>query len=332
MLKLGIIGTGWISSSFVEAARMTKRYKLEAIFSRRLESALSFSEDFSEVSLYDDLDSFLSHGLDLIYIASPNAIHFEQAKAAILAGHSVIVEKPAFSNPAELAEILALAKDKKVLFFEAARNIHEKAFEVISNFLADKTVVGADFTYSKYSSKMPALLRGDLPNKFNAEFSGGLLADLGVYLLYASVYWFGKPEDAHYDAVILPSGVDLAGVGCLDYGKFKVAVKCAGNLNSYLPCEIYTTEGTLVLDSVNAIKSAKFIKNDGGTENLKIVAAKHTLYDEALHIAEIMETADTPSSQYLYETLADIAKDVAETSYTMRQSAGIAYPADKRMP
>ncbi|WP_459567783.1 hypothetical protein, partial [Enterobacter asburiae] len=91
-------------------------------------------------------------------------------------GHNIIVEKPAFSNPHELAEIIKLADENNVLFFEAARNIHEQAFETINLFLADKKVVGADFTYSKYSSKMPALLAGKLPNKFNSKFSGGLLA------------------------------------------------------------------------------------------------------------------------------------------------------------
>ncbi|MFC4652148.1 Gfo/Idh/MocA family protein [Lactococcus nasutitermitis] len=329
MLKLGIIGTGWISSSFVEAAHMTKQYRLEAVFSRSLASGLSFSEDYAEVSLYEDLDEFLTHDLDIIYIASPNAIHFSQAKAAILAGKNIIVEKPAFSNPTELSEIIALAEEEKVLFFEAARNIHETSFEIINNFLANKTVIGADFTYSKYSSKMPALLRGELPNKFNPKFSGGLLADLGVYLLYAAIYWFGKPEDAHYDAVVLPSGVDIAGIGSLDYKNFKVAIKCAGNLTSYLPSEIYTTDGTLILDGVNAIKKAKFVKFDGGTENIKITAAKHNLYDEALHFAEILNTANTMSSQYLYKDLQSLAKDVAATSYTMRQSAGIHFTADK---
>lgn len=330
MLKLGIIGTGWISSSFVEAAHLTKKYRLEAVFSRHLASALSFSEDFSDVSLYDQLTEFLAHDLDIIYIASPNALHFEQAKAAILAGKNIIVEKPAFSNPIELNEIIQIAEKQKVLFFEGARNIHETAFEVINNFLATKKVVGADFTYSKYSSKMPALLRGELPNKFNADFSGGLLADLGVYLLYAALYWFGKPQKAFYDAVVLPSGVDLAGIGSLDYGDFKVAIKCAGNFNSYLPSEIYTTDGTLILDGVNAIKSAKFIRRDGGTETLKITAAKHNLYDEALHFAEILETAETPSSRYLYKALHELANDVAQTSYQMRQSAGIVFKADKK--
>ncbi|MEY8458248.1 Gfo/Idh/MocA family protein [Lactococcus ileimucosae] len=329
MLKLGIIGTGWISSSFVEAAHLTKKYSLEAVYSRNLESAVSFTEDFDDVELYDDLDDFFKHDLDIVYIASPNAIHFEQAKAAILAGKNIIVEKPAFSNPRELTEIIRLSDENNVLFFEAARNIHEKSFETINLFLADKKIVGADFTYSKYSSKMPALLAGKLPNKFNSKFSGGLLADLGVYLLYAAIYWFDKPQSACYDAVILPSGVDISGIGSLDYGDFKVAIKCAGNLTSYLSCEIYTDQGTLILDGVHAITSAKFIKYDGSKEVLKITPPKHTLYDEAFHFAEIIETKSTPAAHALYKSLHQLAQDVSETSYMMRQSAGIVFEADK---
>lgn len=329
MLKLGIIGTGWISSSFVEAAHLTKKYSLEAVYSRNLESAVSFTEDFDDVELYDDLDDFFKHDLDIVYIASPNAIHFEQAKAAILAGKNIIVEKPAFSNPRELTEIIRLSDENNVLFFEAARNIHEKSFETINLFLADKKIVGADFTYSKYSSKMPALLAGKLPNKFNSKFSGGLLADLGVYLLYAAIYWFDKPQFACYDAVILPSGVDISGIGSLDYGDFKVAIKCAGNLTSYLSCEIYTDQGTLILDGVHAITSAKFIKYDGSKEVLKITPPKHTLYDEAFHFAEIIETKSTPAAHALYKSLHQLAQDVSETSYMMRQSAGIVFEADK---
>jgi predicted dehydrogenase len=213
-----------------------------------------------------------------------------------------------------------------MLFFEAARNIHETAFSDIKAFLADKTITGADFTYSKYSSKMPALLAGELPNKFNPSMSGGLLADLGVYLLYAANFWFGQPQKASYDAVLLPSGVDLSGVGVLDYTEFKVAIKCAGNLNSYLPSEIYTTDGTLILDGVNAITSAKFIAMDGTKNILNIQKPQHSLYDEAVKFADILENNDFQQSQKFHE----IAKNVAATSYEMRKSAGIHFTADKK--
>lgn len=326
MLKLGVIGTSWIARSFIDAAHMTEKFQFSAIYSRRLESAAQFSADFKVIQKFDNLDDFCKASLDIIYIASPNALHFEQAKVAILAGHNVIVEKPAFSNPKELTEIIKLAKENEVFFFEAARNIHELSFSIIKDFLADKTVKGADFTYSKYSSKMPALLNGEIPNKFNAKFSGGLLADLGVYLLYAAIFWFGKPQKATYDAVLLPSGVDLAGVGILDYQDYKVSIKCAGNVNSYLPSEIYTTDGTLILDGVNAITSAKFIAMDGSETIIDIEAPKHSLYDEAVDFAQILENNDFAASYDLYQ----FAQEVSETSYQMRQSAGIVFDADNK--
>lgn len=331
MLSLGIIGTSWISSSFIEAAYLTKKYKLSAVYSRSLSNAVSFSEDYDDVEIFEDLPDFFNYEkLDIVYIASPNSLHFEQAKMALEAGKHVIVEKPATSNPDELCALIELSQEKNVALFEAARNIHEPAFETIKNFLADQTIVGADFTYSKYSSKMPALLAGELPNKFNAEFSGGLLADLGVYLLYAAVYWFGRPKAAKYDAVLLDSGVDISGTGLLDYGKFTVTTKCAGNINSYLPCEIYTEEGTLILDSVNAISSAVFVKFDGSKETIEIQPVKHNLFDEALHFAQILENPRCAASTLNYQVLQTYAKDVAKISYQMRQSAGIHFPADDK--
>lgn len=329
MLKLGVIGTGWISASFIEAAQMTKKYKFEAVYSRNLGHAVAFTEDFDEIVLYDDLDEFLAHEMDVVYIASPNSLHFEQAKKALLAGKHVIVEKPAFSNPAQLEEIHKMTCDNELMIFEAARNVHEPAMIKMREFLSGKTVIGADFTYSKYSSKMPALLRGEVPNKFNPEFSGGLLSDLGVYCLYAMAYLFCEPVSAKYDAVMLPTGVDLSGIGSVSYKDFKVSIKCAGNFNSYLPCEIYTTNGTLVLDAINAIKSAKFIKNDGDVVEFKLTAPVHPLVDEARDFAEVLENPKKAENFLRYQNWRNLSKIVAKTSYQMRQSAGIVFPADQ---
>lgn len=328
-LKLGVIGTGSISRAFIDAALMSKSYTFSALYTRHLETGITFTEDFHHVDIHDHLSDFLSSDLNVIYIASPNALHFEQAKAAILAGKHVIVEKPAFSNPKELDAIITLATQEKVLFFEAARNIHEKAFDVVKAFLADKVIVGADLTYAKYSSRMPALLAGELPNKFNPKFSGGLLADLGVYLLYAAQAFFGTPHAASYCAELLPSGVDIAGVGVLSYDGFKVALKTGGNYNSFLPNEIYTTSGTLVLDAVNAIQYARFIELDGTTRELPIKAAKHSLIDEAVDFAAIMANPNSPEHINTYDNWLNMAISVAKTSYAMRESAGIKFDADQ---
>lgn len=54
-------------------------------------------------------------------------------------------------------------------------------------------MLGADFNYAKYSSKMPDLLTGQTPNVFSDRFAGGVLMDLGIYPLYAAVRLLEKP-------------------------------------------------------------------------------------------------------------------------------------------
>ena len=186
MLKLGIIGTGQISHEFIKAAKLSGHYELQAVYSRSLTSAQAFAQDYQNVELFCDLTDFLNSALDVVYIASPNSLHFEQAKQVILAGKHAIIEKPAVSLPEEWQELVALSKQEEVYIFEAARNYHEKAFATIQDFLKDKTIWGAHFTYAKYSSKMQALLSGKEPNVFSAKFSGGALMDLGVYPVYTA--------------------------------------------------------------------------------------------------------------------------------------------------
>ena len=86
-----------------------------------------------------------------------------------------------------MSSLLQTAQKNQRFIFEAARNYHEEAFATIKDFLADKHVLGADFNYAKYSSKMPELLAGNTPNVFSNRFAGGALMDLGIYPLYAAI-------------------------------------------------------------------------------------------------------------------------------------------------
>ena len=45
-LKLGIIGTNWITKMLVEAAHESQAYQLTAVYSRRAESGEAFAKDF----------------------------------------------------------------------------------------------------------------------------------------------------------------------------------------------------------------------------------------------------------------------------------------------
>ncbi|HFU4116187.1 TPA: Gfo/Idh/MocA family protein [Streptococcus suis] len=324
MLKFGIIGTSDISHKFISSAHLSKYLQLSAIFSRKLETAVSFSINYENVILYTEWIKFLSAPIDLVYIASPNALHFEQAKAVLEAGKHVIIEKPMVSTPQELIQLRQIAKENGVYLFEAARNYHEEAITIIKDFLKEQTVWGANFSYAKYSSKMPELLAGQTPNIFSADFSGGALMDLGVYTLYTAIGFFGRPNAARYTAQQLPSTIDLNGTGQLIYNDFLVTIQAGKNITSNLPSEIYTSEGTLTLNACQHISSAIFTKHDGSQVILPIQAQKDPMLEEVQAIAQVIQTGNHD----LANKWLDMAEAVHQTLYTMRQDAGIIFKAD----
>ena len=325
MLKLGVIGTGAISHHFIEAAHTSGKYQLVAVYSRRLETAANFASRYQDIQLFDQVEDFFRSSFDVVYIASPNSLHFAQAKAALCAGKHVILEKPAVTQPQEWLDLVQIAKKNHCFIFEAARNYHEGAFTTIKNFLADKQTLGADFNYAKYSSKMPDLLDGQTPNVFSDRFAGGALMDLGIYPIYAAVCLFGKALDATYQGQQLENSIDLNGDGILFYPDFQVHIKAGKNITSNLPCEIYTTDGTLTLNTIEHVRSAIFTDHQGNQVQLPIQQAPHTMTEEVATFAHMIQQPDLN----LYQTWLEDASSVHELLYTMRQTAGIRFEAEK---
>lgn len=324
MLNFGIIGTSDISHKFISSAHLSKYFQLSSIFSRKMETAVSFSTNYENVILYTEWIKFLSAPIDLVYIASPNTLHFEQAKAVLFAGKHVIIEKPMVSTPQELTQLRQIAKENGVFLFEAARNYHEAAIAIIKDFLKEQTVWGANFSYAKYSSKMPELLAGKTPNIFSTDFSGGALMDLGVYTLYTAIGLLGRPNAARYTAQQLPTSIDLNGTGQLIYDDFLVTIQAGKNITSNLPSEIYTSEGTLTLNACQHISSAIFTKHDGSQVVLPIQAQEDAMLEEVQAIAQVIQTGNHD----LANKWLDVAEAVHQTLYTMRQDAGITFKAD----
>ena len=136
MLKLGIIGTSSISHHFLEAAHTSGKFQLGAVYSRKIETAEKFVEQYQGVKLFDQLNDFFKDSFDVVYIASPNSLHFSQAKMALSAGKHVILEKPAVTQPQEWQDLVEIAQENQCFIFEAARNYHEEAYTIIKKLLS----------------------------------------------------------------------------------------------------------------------------------------------------------------------------------------------------
>lgn len=333
MLKLGIIGTNWITNQFVDAAIATQEYQLTAVYSRSIEKAQEFGAPYEVQHFFDQIDEFVSFfDVDVIYIASPNSLHFEQAKLALQAGKHVIVEKPAFSTEQEMVEIVKIAAENQVCFFEAARNIHEKSFQLIGEHLSDiGDILGADFTFMKYSSRYDAVLAGEEPNIFSLTFSGGAIMDLGVYLIYAAVGWFGVPQKVSYTAQKIRTGVDGMGTAILEYPQFQVTLLTGKIADSYLPSEIYGSNGTLQMNAVNSIDSIqRYDRASQDIINIPCAQEENPMTEEAADFAYVINHQDEEEAQASYQKWLQMAVEVNKILVALRKDAGIEFAADKK--
>ncbi len=333
MIHLGIIGTNWITHQFVQAAQATGEYKLTAVYSRKMTTAQTFAKNYDQkVTCLTDLDAFVqSDEMETIYIASPNSLHFSQARLAILAGKNVIVEKPAFSTPVQMQEIIDLAHKKQVFFFEAARNIHEAAFQTVADHLSTLgTVIGANFTFMKYSSRYDLVLVGEEPNIFSTRFSGGSLADIGVYPIYAALALFGKPSAIHHFARKIQTGVDGIGTLVLRYQDFDVTVMHGKIGDATLASEIYLSHGTVTLDGINTISQVTtFDRRTKQKQELAIDRKENPMIEEARDFAEIIKVPEKRENKERYQKWCQLAVDVNQVLYEARIQAGIHFKDDE---
>jgi len=330
MISLGIIGTNWITEQFVRAAEETKAFSLTQVYSRTEEKAADFIADLGKknIKISTSLEDFFdSKDFDAVYIASPNALHFSQAKLALEHGKNVIVEKPSTSTIREFTLLDNLASEKDLYFFEAARQIHEPIFKKIQSYVDENRaeLSGASLSYMKYSSRYDDYKAGKNPNIFNTKFSGGALYDLGVYTVYDAVVLFGQPDDVCYDAEILESGIDGSGTLTLKYSDFDVNILIGKTKNSYIQSEIYFNKKTLLMNSAGDITHVQLADENKNITTVPTTKSDNPMDSEAAEFARII----TENDKETYEKLLKYARIVNRILEQARTSAGLVFEADK---
>ncbi|HAA8843945.1 TPA_asm: gfo/Idh/MocA family oxidoreductase [Listeria monocytogenes] len=327
-MKLGIMGTNWITDSFIEGAINSGEWNLTAVYSRTEEKARAFGEKYGELTYFTDIEEMgKSDALDAVYIASPNALHYQHAVSLLKNKKHVIVEKPIFSTVAELEHAHQIARENNVFLFEAERHIQEPNFKRLQeNIEKVGTIHGATLAYMKYSSRYDQVLNGEEPNIFSLKFSGGSIVDLGVYPLYSAITLFGEPVKATYFATKLPTGVDGLGPIILEYPTFNITIIQGKNSQSFLPSEIYGQKGTLIVDSLTGIEKITFYDNATKEETeLAGPVVANDMQFEAAEFARIIEQSDRDT----YEYLADLSLKVLRVSNELRHQNDIWFDAEK---
>lgn len=293
-MKLGVIGTGSITKSMLAEYQRCDKFEIHAICSRKEETGRAMAEAFSIPKVYTELSGMLADPeIEIVYVATPNSIHFSQARAALEAGKHVICEKPFTPTVEQTQELIDLAKQKHVLLYEAITLAHHPHYQYIKDHLSELgrlKIITA--TFCQFSSRYPALLAGNPSPVLNHAFAGGALMDINLYNIHFIVGLFGAPKSVRYFANRHETGVDTSGILLLEYEDFL--------------CQCIAAKDSAARNGVQIVGVDGYMEITPSSSNLQTV--------ELNRRGQETETVHLPENPWYYE-VQDLGRLVTEADY-----------------
>lgn len=328
-IRLAVVGTNFVVPKFIDGSVRSKYFTLHSIVSRKEETGRLFKQEngYSEsVQTFTSVEEMLeTSDVDVVYIASPNAIHISQAIRCLEKKKAVIVEKPIASNATEAHRMIEAARKNNVLLMEGMKTLLCPNFQVLEKNIARVGKIHQCFaTYAKRSSRYDDYLQGKNPNTFNPTFSNGSVMDLGTYCVYPFVSLFGKPQSVTAFGTLLESGVDAGGGALLHYPGFPVIIQHSKVANTSNKTEIIGEKGTLVVKFISSVSDVEFVHLDGTIEKLGSEQDKNPLIYIAEHYGKLYKEGQKESPVNSFQVSLDVMKVLDE----IRHQLGVIFPAD----
>lgn len=207
-MNWGILSTGNIASVFAEDLKIVKGARLYAVGSRFFESAEAFAKKHHIKKAYGNYEDLAQDpDIDVIYIATPHHLHYENTLLCLNAGKHVLCEKPLAVNTAQVQEMIDTAEKHGLFLMEA---IWTRFFPGIRKFLdliradaiGSAEILNADFGFTANPDPQGRHLNPDL--------AGGALLDIGIYPLFLSQLVFGPPTEISSMVRMGDTGVDAS--------------------------------------------------------------------------------------------------------------------------
>ncbi|PRY09078.1 Gfo/Idh/MocA family protein [Kineococcus rhizosphaerae] len=217
----GFVGTGGIARSVAEALELAPGGRLVAVASREAERAERFAADRGgDVHPYDDVAAMLADpAVDAVYVATTHPQHHAPAKAALLAGKAVLVEKPMTVSLAATRDLLATAAERSVFCMEAYWTRFLPGTVALLDLIASGQVGQVHGLHADFGFPAPE----SLTRFHDPAIGGGSLFDLGPYPVGLALTLFGSPRSVGVAGSLADSGVDRQVALALDWASGAVA-------------------------------------------------------------------------------------------------------------
>ena len=324
ILRVGIIGTGWIAEKAAITLRGLKDCEAYAVGSRTPEKAEAFARQWGIGKAYGSYAALIADpDVDLVYIGTPHSHHYDVTREALLEGKPCLVEKAFMANRREAQEIIDLAHERKVFLAEAIWTRYQPVVGMVRELIANGRIGTPRLLTATLGYSM-----GDKPRIMRADLCGGALLDLGVYALnFVRMFFPADIVSIDSQCVKSATGMDLTNAITL-----VLADSMLCNLQSSAACVgdnigvIAGTDGNLIIDNINNPQTVTVNGPDRTYVETIRVPEQITGYEyqfsacrQAL-IDGLLEPREMPHKETLY---------IMELMDGLRQKWGVRYPMDR---
>ncbi|MCB9787640.1 MAG: Gfo/Idh/MocA family oxidoreductase [Deltaproteobacteria bacterium] len=205
-VRFGILGTGTIAAKLAEAFADAPGCELIAVGSRSARSADAFADRWHIPLRHASYEALARDPhVDVVYVATPHALHCENTLMAIAAGKAVLCEKPFAIHAGEARRMVAAARARGVFLMEAMWTRFVPLWadlraRIAGGAIGTPRLLAADFGFRTDYDEGSIL--------FDPAMGGGALLDVGVYPVSLAHMIWGRPEAVAAVAHMTPSGVD----------------------------------------------------------------------------------------------------------------------------
>ena len=252
-IRMAILGAGNIAGIMAATIKKMKQVDCYAVASRNGEKAKEFANKYGFKKAYGSYEEMLANKkIDLVYIATPHSHHMEHCKMCIDAGIPVLCEKSFTANASQAEEVLAYAKEKKILVTEAIWVRYMPMLVIIKDVLNSGVIGKVSMLTGNLGYDVDALPRITDPN-----LAGGALLDVGVYALnFASMIFGDNIKQVSSVCTYTETGVDEQDSMTLVYEDGRMAVLNASTVSvSDRKGIIHGDKGFAVIENINNFES-----------------------------------------------------------------------------
>ena len=324
-IRWGILACGGIAEKFTaDLVAHVSDGVVYAVASRDLSKAQDFGNRHGAVKTFGSYEELVAcPEVDVIYIATPHAYHYENTLMCLEAGKAVLCEKAFTINSSMLEEMVAKSKEKNLFLMEAIWTRFHPAIAQIQQIIESGKIGDIVHIVADFGFKADYKVDGRL---FNPALTGGSLYDIGIYPLFISKLLLGNPKEIKAVATMAPTGVDMNCAMSLTYLNGATASlfsTVAAETDTI--CTIYGTKGKIFIHG-------RFHETKGFTLTIKgeepqVFTTERLGFGysyEAEEVQKCLRTGKTESDKLPLQFSLELMELLCE----IRQQIGLVYPQE----